>query len=195
MNNNLITYSTAIGIKIMCSTVLLSCLIGTQSVYADKQPLHTVERVELDKYLGVWYEIARKPMYFQNQCARDVTARYTVNENGNIAVDNRCYNENGVLQQALGEAFVINPPFNSKLKVGFLPEAIRWVPIVRGDYWILKLDENYQMALVGEPSRKYLWLLSREQHPDTELVNEYLNYAKSIGYNLKDIIRTEQTEP
>ncbi|WP_228146202.1 lipocalin family protein [Acinetobacter sp. ANC 4648] len=179
----------------MCSTVLLSCLIGTQSVYADKQPLHTVERVELDKYLGVWYEIARKPMYFQNQCARDVTARYTVNENGNIAVDNRCYNENGVLQQALGEAFVINPPFNSKLKVGFLPEAIRWVPIVRGDYWILKLDENYQMALVGEPSRKYLWLLSREQHPDTELVNEYLNYAKSIGYNLKDIIRTEQTEP
>ncbi|OTG66795.1 hypothetical protein B9T28_04555 [Acinetobacter silvestris] len=189
------TYTTEIGIKIISCTVLISSFMCMQLAYAENQTLPTVERVELDKYLGVWYEIARKPMYFQNQCARDVTARYTVNVNGNIAIDNRCYDERGVLQQALGEAFVVNEPFNSKLKVGFLPEAIRWVPIIRGDYWILKLDENYQMALVGEPRRKYLWLLSRVPHPDKLIVNEYLHYAQTLGFDLKDIIRTEQTEP
>ena len=179
----------AVGVSVFISLGMLSMIC------AQAKPLPVVERVELDKYLGVWYEVARKPVSFQNQCARDVSARYTINENGNVAVDNRCYDDSGVLQQALGEAFVVNAPFNSKLKVGFLPEMIRWVPVARGDYWILKLDENYQMALVGGPNRKYLWLLSRAPHPDKLVVNEYLHYAETLGFNLKDIIRTEQTEP
>lgn len=186
------------GFKQAKIAVGLSILIGLGMLgmtSAQAKPLPVVERVELDKYLGVWYEVARKPVSFQSQCARDVSARYTINENGNVAIDNRCYDENGGLQQTLGEAFVVNAPFNSKLKVGFLPEIIRWVPVARGDYWILKLDENYQMALVGEPSRKYLWLLSRAPHPDKLMVNEYLHYAETLGFNLKDIIRTEQTEP
>jgi apolipoprotein D and lipocalin family protein len=147
--------------------------------------------VELDKYLGVWYEVARKPMFFERKCAFNVTATYTLNENGNIVVDNKCVDQDGDLQQSLGEAFVVNAPFNSKLKVSFLPEGVRWIPVGRGDYWILKLDEDYQTVLVGEPRRKYLWVLSRIPNPKKEIIHEYLNYAKSLGYDIHDVIYPE----
>ncbi|MFH7765757.1 lipocalin family protein [Acinetobacter sp. BSP-28] len=172
--------------------VLLGLGIATMA-YAQTKPLQTVERVELDKYLGVWYEVARKPLYFQNKCDRDVTATYTLNENGNIGVDNRCYTKDGQLNQSIGEAFVKNAPFNTKLKVSFLPEAIRWLPLGRGDYWVLKLDDDYQTVLVGEPRRKYMWVLSRTPQPDQAVIHEYLEYAKSVGYDLSDVIHTKQT--
>ncbi|MDM1761129.1 lipocalin family protein, partial [Acinetobacter sp. 251-1] len=82
-------------------------------------------------------------------------------------------------------------PKNSKLKVSFLPSIIRWLPIARGDYWILKLDENYQTALVGTPNKKYLWVLSRTPQLDQSILDEYLNYAKTLGYELNDIIYTQ----
>ncbi len=179
--------------KIAVGGVILLGLAATTMVYAQAKPLHVADKVELDKYLGVWYEIARKPMSFQNQCDSNVTATYTFNENGNVLVDNRCTMKDGQQSHAIGEAFVQNAPFNTKLKVSFLPEAIRWLPAGRGDYWILKIDENYQTVLVGEPSRKYMWVLSRDPHPDQHVINEYLDYAKSVGYDLKNLIRTKHT--
>jgi len=110
-----------------------------------------------------------------------------------VVVDNRCYTKEGNLAQSIGEAFIENAPFNTKLKVSFLPEAIRWLPFGRGDYWVLKLDENYQTVLVGEPRRKYMWVLSRTPQPDQAVVNEYLEYAKSLGYDVGDVIHTKQT--
>lgn len=96
------------------------------------------------------------------------------------------------MEQAIGEAYVQNSPSNSILKVSFLPKAIRWIPVGRGDYWILKIDENYQTALVGSPNLKYLWLLSRTPTPNQSEVDDYLNYAKSLGYDLSDLIKTKQ---
>ena len=180
--------------KIVVGGAVLVGLGMATMAYAQTKPLHVVEKVELDKYLGVWYEVARKPMYFQNKCDRDVSATYTLNENGNIAVDNRCYAQDGKLNQSSGEAFVQNAPFNSKLKVSFLPESIRWLPVGRGDYWILKIADDYQTVLVGEPKRKYMWVLSRSAQPDTAVVKEYLDYAQSVGFDLSDIIHTKQTQ-
>ena len=179
--------------KIAVGGVVLLGLGAATLAYAQTKPLQTVDKVQLDRYLGVWYEIARKPMYFENKCSRDITATYTLNENGNVSVTNRCFSKDGQLQQSIGEAFVQNAPFNTKLKVSFLPEAIRWLSVARGDYWILKIDDDYQTVLVGEPRRKYMWVLSRSAQPDQAVVNEYLEYAKSVGYNLTDLIHTKQT--
>ena len=179
--------------KIAVGGVVLIGLGAATLAYAQTKPLQTVDKVQLDRYLGVWYEIARKPMYFENKCSRDITATYTLNENGNVSVTNRCLSKDGQLQQSIGEAFVHNAPFNTKLKVSFLPEAIRWLSVARGDYWILKIDDDYQTVLVGEPRRKYMWVLSRSAQPDQAVVNEYLEYAKSVGYNLTDLIHTKQT--
>lgn len=173
--------------------VLVGLSLATM-VYAQNPPLKTVNQVELDRYLGVWYEVARKPMYFQNKCDRDVSATYTLNENGNVNVDNKCYSKDGKLNQSVGEAYVQNPPSNSKLKVSFLPSAIRWLPLGRGDYWVLKIDDDYQTVLVGEPDRKYMWVLSRTAHPNEQVVGEYLDYAKSVGYDLSDVIKTKHTQ-
>ncbi len=180
--------------KIAVGGVVLIGLGMATMAYAKNKPLHTVEEVELDKYLGVWYEVARKPMYFQNKCDRDVSATYTLNENGNIGVDNRCYTKDGQLNQSIGEAFIQNAPFNTKLKVSFLPESVRWLPVGRGDYWVLKIDDAYQTVLVGEPRRRYLWVLSRSAQPDQAIVKEYLDYAQSIGYDIGDVIHTKQTQ-
>lgn len=180
--------------KIAVGSAVLLGLGAATMVYAKDEPLPTIEKVELDRYLGTWYEVARKPLYFQNKCDRDVTATYTLNENGNIVVDNRCIKKDGGQTQSLGEAFVQNPPQNTKLKVSFLPDFIRWIPVARGDYWVLKLDENYQTVLVGEPKRKYMWILSRNPQLDKNVVNEYLQYAQSVGYDLSDVIHTKQTQ-
>lgn len=180
--------------KIAVGGVVLIGLGMATMAYAKNKTLHTVEKIELDKYLGVWYEVARKPMYFQNKCDRDVSATYTLNENGNIGVDNRCYTKDGQLNESVGEAFIQNAPFNTKLKVSFLPESVRWLPVGRGDYWVLKIDDAYQTVLVGEPRRRYLWVLSRSAQPNQAVVKEYLDYAQSIGYDISDVIHTKQTQ-
>ncbi|MFW1857286.1 lipocalin family protein [Acinetobacter defluvii] len=166
-------------------------LASATLVHAGNEDIPTVQQVDLKKYLGEWHEIARKPLYFQRMCDYNVTAHYSLNSNGNVKVDNQCFDKHGNLKQSIGEAFVKNSPNNSKLKVSFLPDIIRWLPIARGDYWILKLDENYQTALVGSPNKKYLWVLSRTTTPDKTIINEYLNYAKSLGYDLSDLIYTK----
>ena len=187
------------GLKLTKIAVGGAVLLGlglsaaTMTFAAETKPLPTVDKVNLGNYLGTWYEVARKPLQFQNKCDRDVTATYTLNENGNVKVDNRCIKKDGSITQSVGEAFAQNPPYNTQFKVSFLPEAIRWIPIARGDYWILKLDDNYQTVLVGEPKRKYMWVLSRTPQPDPAVVSEYLEYAKSVGYDLSDLIQTKQT--
>ena len=194
MTKNNIPKATYKIAKIAVGGALLVGLGMATMAYAQPKDLKAVDKVELDRYLGVWYEVARKPLSFQKKCARDITARYTLNENGNVVVDNRCYSTDGTLNQSLGEAYVQNAPYNSKLKVSFLPDSIRWLPFGRGDYWVLKIDSDYQTVLVGEPKRKYLWVLSRTPDVDPNTLNEYLDYAKSVGYDLGDLIQTPHTK-
>ena len=156
------------------------------------QDLTTVSNFNLEQYLGTWYEIARLPMKHQPEDSTDISAVYSLNENGTVRVQNRCLDENKQLDESIGEATIIDAE-HGKLEVSFLPEGFRWIPFTKGDYWVLKIDANYQTVLVGEPNQKYLWLLHRSPKLDETTKAEYLAYAQSIGYDLTDLIHSVHT--
>lgn len=145
----------------------------------------TVDSVDLDKYVGTWYEIGRLPMYFQRNCASDVTANYTQKTDGSgIIVTNKCLDKDGSAIVAEGLAKPADST-GSKLKVTFLPSWIRWLPVGRADYWVLARDDDYQTALVGTPDKEYLWLLARSPNISQQTYAKYRQIAQEQGYNLK----------
>lgn len=115
--------------------------------------------VDLSRYAGLWYEIARIPNRFQRQCVRDSLAVYTLRSDGTIAVVNQCVKRNGVVDQARGVARVVDPVSQARLKVS-LVSVLGWRPFW-GDYWIIGLDPDYRWAIVGEPRRRFGWILAR----------------------------------
>lgn len=153
----------------------------------------TVPSVDLQRYLGTWYEIARLPMRHEPPDYRDITATYSLQEDGKVRVANRAIDGDGERQEAIGEATPVRGSHNSKLEVSFLPEGMRWIPFTKGDYWILRLDPEYRVALVGSPDRKYLWLLAREPRVDSATRLEYLATAQAQGYELDELIDTPQS--
>jgi len=142
--------------------------------------------------LGRWYEICRLPLRWEDETATDITATYSLNEDGNVGVDNRCFDDDGKPSQAIGEAVPVDDS-NSRLKVTFLPEYARWIPLTKGDYWVLKIDAAYRTALVGTPDRKYLWILSRQPQLSEATRAEYLSEAQRQGFDLAKLIQPLHT--
>lgn len=157
---------------------------------SDRPEVHSVDSLDLERYLGDWFEIGRLPLRYEDDAATEVTASYSLTEDGTVRVDNRCLDENGKPTQAIGEA---KPDKPGQLSVTFLPEGLRWIPFTKADYWVLKLDADYQHALVGTPDHKHLWLLSRTAAMPESTEREYLAEAVRQGYSLEDWIRTPQT--
>ena len=157
---------------------------------SDHPELATVAHVDLARYAGTWYEIARLPMRHEPEDGTDITAHYSL-EGSKVAVRNRMLRQ-GELEESTGQAAAVDDS-NSKLEVTFLPEGLRWIPFTKGDYWIIKLDADYQVALVGSPDRKYLWLLARDVHVDEATRNHYLAYAQAQGFDLAGLIHTPHT--
>jgi apolipoprotein D and lipocalin family protein len=145
--------------------------------------LEVVPHVELEKYLGKWYEIAHLPAKFQEGC-NETTATYTLSKDGSISVLNQA-TKNGKIKQAKGKAKVVDKNSNAKLKVTFF-----W-PFY-GDYWIIKLGDNYDYSVVGTPNRKYLWILSRTPQMDDNLYSQIIEYVKSKGFDANKLIKTFQ---
>lgn len=154
---------------------------------ATAAPLTTVDHVDLQRYLGKWYEIARYPNRFQRKCESDTTATYTLREDGKVQVVNACREKDGTMTTAKGTAKVVDPKTNAKLKVTFF-----W-PFY-GDYWILGLGPDYQYAIVGEPDRKYLWILSRTPAMDETTYQEVLRRVESLGYQPGNLMKTPQSK-
>jgi apolipoprotein D and lipocalin family protein len=148
--------------------------------------LPTVNVVDINKYAGTWYEIARLPNRFEKglEC---VSATYTVRNNGKIDVLNKGYltEKNHKLKKINGLAWVPSAEYPGRLKVRFF-----WP--FSGNYYIISLDENYSYALVGDPSRKYLWILSKSKNLDNKIYSELLNVAKMNGFNIEKVIKTNQ---
>lgn len=147
-------------------------------------PLATVEKVELNKYLGTWYEIARYEHYFEKDC-KNVTANYSMFDEQIIKVVNKCTNINtNEKKEATARAYAVDDT-NSKLKVSFFRPFY-------GDYWVLVLDKNYEYVVVGTPSREYLWILARTSKIDEKLKNELLEKIKTLGFDTQKLIWTIQ---
>ena len=144
-----------------------------------------VSSVDLSRYAGRWYEIARLPNKFQKKCAGGVAATYEVRKDGKIKVINECRKASGEMTRATGTAKVADKATNAKLKVTFF-----W-PFY-GDYWILDLGSNYEYAVVGDPKRKYLWILSRQQEMTNELYEQLLAKATQQGFDVSRVVRTQQ---
>ena len=158
--------------------------------------LKTVSKVDLQKYSGVWYEIARLPNKFQTECAGDVSADYTLREDGKIKVVNRCRAAGKAKpKEAEGVARVSakDNGSNSILEVRFAPAILSFLNSVWGDYRIIALDEKYSYALVGSSDRKYLWILSRTKTLDDDVYKRLLATAVEQGFTDNQIIRTPQT--
>ncbi|WP_188559295.1 lipocalin family protein [Hymenobacter glacieicola] len=149
-------------------------------------PLPTAAHVDLHKYAGLWYEVARLPTRFEKGC-QHVTAEYKLQPDGKVRVLNTCHKEglNGPVETATATARAVDST-NSKLKVQFF-----WP--FEGDYWILDLDlSDYRYALVGEPSRKNLWLLSRTPHLERSIRDRLITYARGLGFPVDNLLFTPQ---
>lgn len=159
---------------------------------ADQSDVVSIPQLDLNRYLGKWYEICRLPLKWEDETATDITARYSINEAGNVQVDNRCFDAEGKPTQSIGEATTVSGT-TSQLKVTFLPEFIRWIPFTDGDYWVLKLAPDYSVSLVGTPDRKNLWLLSRQPQLPQAVVADYLGEARRQGFDLTGLITPRPT--
>jgi apolipoprotein D and lipocalin family protein len=154
--------------------------------------IETIPTLDLNRYLGRWHEICRLPLRWEDEAATDITATYSLNEDGKVRVDNRCFDKDGKPTQALGEATPVDGT-NTRLKVTFLPKGLRWLPFTDGDYWVIKLDPGYRVSLVGTPNRKHLWLLSRDVSLPAEIRGAYLAEAQRQGFDLADLITPQRT--
>ncbi len=162
---------------------ILIAIFFSALMFAQQNPLKTVKYVDLKKYAGLWYEVAKIPNSFQDQCIKGTTAKYILMEDGEIKVINSCIDEDGEVDDADGIARIADRKSNAKLEVSFF-SIFGWRP-VWGDYWIIGLDENYNWAIVGTPSRKYGWVLSRTPKLENETMEKIFLILKDQGYNPK----------
>jgi apolipoprotein D and lipocalin family protein len=175
---------------------MLIALTNSACATVDKTQaeLITVPTIEVSRYMGKWYEIARLPNRFQNMCESNVSATYAQKPNGLLSVTNVCKKADGSLTSVEGEARqASNSAQNSKLQVRFAPAWLSWLP-VWGDYWIIDLAPDYSYAVIGEPSRDYLWILSRTPKIDSALYEKFLLEIKAKGFDSRKVVKTLQTE-
>lgn len=166
--------------------MLLSVLVCSISQAAEVQ---TVQRLDVKRYMGKWYEIASIPMFFTRSCTAS-TATYTLLPSGEIGVDNACRKEtpDGEPSGIQGRAWMEDPQSPGKLKISFF-----WP--MRADYWIIAIDDAYEVALVGEPDREGLWLLSRTPRLEEARVQAMLKVAREQGFDVSQLKRTVQRVP
>ena len=154
--------------------------------------LAAVASVDLERYLGRWYEIARLPNFFEKDDMTNIVAEYDLLPSGDMSVCNSCTRGNGRVSEVIGVGRITDPISNAKLEVAFAPPVLRFLPFVWGNYWIVDLDFDYQWAIVGEPSRKSMWILSRQPVISDDLYARLCRAAESKGFDTSDLIKPLQ---
>ena len=169
--------------EIIAGTALAGIGIAAFALATKNKPLKTVGHVEMEKYLGKWYEIAKFPQGFEKGCT-DVTAEYSLRDDGKISVTNNC-TKDGQPKTSEGIAFIDDKDSNAKLEVQF-----QWP--FSGKYWIIALAPDYSYAVVGHPNRKYLWIMNRKPVMDSMTYNHLVLVAASRGFDIRKLVKTVQ---
>lgn len=152
--------------------LVVAAFVSLPAAAATVPPLTSVPSVDLERYQGRWYQIALYPNFFQRQCVSDTTADYTLMADGSVLVLNSCVTADGSTTQAVGAARIDEPrktlfnrnplpPSTSRLEVRFAPKWLSFIKAVWAPYWVIQLADDYRYAVIGEPDRKFLWILSR----------------------------------
>jgi apolipoprotein D and lipocalin family protein len=181
------------------NSIFLPALLIITAVYGSmmsanneqtEKDLVTVGQVDLDRYAGLWYEIARIPNRFQKKCIQNTTAHYSLREDGKIEVINRCLKENGEINEIKGIAKIADEKSHAKLKVSFV--RLLGISLFWADYWIIDLAKDYQWAVVGTPSRKYGWILARKPELNQEILEGIHLRLSKQGYDPSEFIKSQQ---
>jgi apolipoprotein D and lipocalin family protein len=179
--------------------IAIGLLGATMTVLAaarDRQAqtdLAAIDSLDVPRYLGAWYEIAKYPNRFQKQCDGFTTAHYSLQPDRSIQVINRCRRADGRYDEAVGTARQLGPADSPKLQVRFAPGWLSFLPMVWGDYWVIDLDPDYQLAAVSEPKREYLWILSRTPTVPRQAMAKLLDRLARQGFDLDRLEMTKQT--
>ena len=178
-------------------SMTLAALLAAATLSAgpqDRRPLELVNNVDLSRYAGTWYEVARFPNRFQRDCMSDVTATYTVRPDGKITVANKCRKADGTWNEAEGLARLAGDRKNTaELEVRFAPAILSFLPNVWGDYRIIGLDPEYRWAVVGEPTREYLWILSRTPAMSADDYSRATAIAETNQFDVAKLQKTSHT--
>lgn len=183
-----------ISIKIILLIFLVSAVLsasGGGETMSKNGPI-TVEKVDLEKYIGVWYEIAKIPNRFQKKCTGNTSAEYRIRKDGRIDVINKCDNKKGGVTIAKGIAKIVDKKSNSKLKVSFV--KLLGIQLFWGDYWILGLEKDYKYAVIGDSKMKYGWILAREKELSEVQWSEIENILAQQGYDKKRFVKTTHSK-
>lgn len=178
--------------KIWFAMLLAACIPGlsaplTAAPAGNDGPLATIPSLDVPRYMGRWYEIAKYPNRFQKKCVGDTTAEYRLQPEGNLQVINRCRMENGQFAEAIGAARQIGEPTSPKLEVRFAPAWLSFIPAVWGDYWVIDLDTDYLLVAVSEPKREYLWILSRNPKVSPDVYDNLLKRLQGKGFHTRKL--------
>lgn len=168
----------------MTKMIILASLIFSFSAFAaNRKPVQTVASVDLNQYLGQWYEIASIPQSFQKDCVKNVKAQYSLTSSGLIKVVNTCETKSGKIKTANARAKVVDKNTNAKLRVTFV-KIYNWVFSLGGNYWILDLADDYSYAVVGDPTTQYGWILARTENLSPENLQRAKDVLEDNGYDL-----------
>ncbi len=175
------------------AATLLVTLAGPLLALATRDPPAVPVFVDLHRFLGHWYEVARLPTHHQRACGADVTADYRMRDRG-IEVVSRCRRSDGTVLQTVGTARVADRSSNARLKLSYAPTWLQWLPqwfpLVWSDYWILEVGADYDSALVGTPDRRDLWILSRKPRLERHEFDDLVARAAARGFDVARLRRT-----
>lgn len=164
------------------TTALLVCSVTSHAQALP--PVQTIASLDVPRYMGTWFELAKFPNVFQRKCVSNTRAVYTLNVDNTVQVLNRCRIQDGSAIEALGQAKQMGNATSPVLKVRFAPEWLGWLPLVWGDYWVIDLDDQYQLAAVSDAKREYLWVLSRSPKIDQARYAALLQRLKQQGFDV-----------